>query len=330
MKKEEFVKGVKELINPVDVGTIHFIQSFNNFIPKKIQKKMVDKSGKQTPYMAFVVEPYSSFLFYEIKDLEKAKKLLPKGFRLIKTKIYEEDQEKYYAILGSFNAHTSGFWGMRTEFYVIAENIETGMLSWIIVDYDTNTITYDPKNILSNPNSNNSYVTVDYNGKVHVNIKNNEKRELTYSLNTKKGTMKTLDPRLWIEGNLSIAYGTKKSNGESGLFSLTFNPEEFDEAMRIPKEAFVLDSNNWYQDIIGKEPDEVLCFPYAQHFLSDSPGYSSLHKSEEELVENLNKINFKNIKTFSTKDFKKSFVIGGIVSIFTQLLLLLLLINAYR
>jgi hypothetical protein len=145
MNKKDFIKGVEKLVDPIDVGTLHFMQSINNFIPKKIQKRMVASSGKITPYMGFVVEPYSHFLFYELKDLEKAKDLLPEGFNLRKTRIFDDDTLKYYGILGCFKAHTSGFWGMRVEFYIIAEDESTGLLSWIIVDYDTNTITYDPK-----------------------------------------------------------------------------------------------------------------------------------------------------------------------------------------
>jgi hypothetical protein len=145
MNKDGFIKGVERLVNPIDVGTLHFVQSFNNYIPKKIQKKMVASSGQVTPYMGFVVEPYSYFLCYEIDDLEKAENLLPNGFKLAKTRVFEDDEPRYYGIFGCFNAHTSGFWGMRVEFYIIAEDENTGLLSWIIVDYDTNTITYDPK-----------------------------------------------------------------------------------------------------------------------------------------------------------------------------------------
>lgn len=39
MRKESFVKGVERLVNPIDVGTLHFVQSFNNMIPKKFRKR---------------------------------------------------------------------------------------------------------------------------------------------------------------------------------------------------------------------------------------------------------------------------------------------------
>lgn len=330
MKKNAFIKGVEKLVNPIDVGTIHFIQSFNNMLPLSIQKKMIRKSGEATPYMGFVVEPYSYFLFYEIKDMAKARSFLPEGFRLIKSKIYEDSEPKYYSIMGCFNAHTSGFWGMRVEFYVIAEDETTGMLTWIIADYDTNTITYDPKHGLSDPNAPGSLMTIDYNGTIHVDVKNLKGRRLNFSSNIKEGKMKSLDSRLWIEGNLSIAYGRLKADDDPGRFSLTFNPEEFKEGLQIPLANLDMTTNTWYPDLLGQVPDEALCFPYAQHLISDSPGHSSLYESESQLRKALETIDLDNAKPFSTKSFKKMMMVGGIMSMVSQTLLVLLLLLKYK
>ena len=122
MNKDNFSKGAERLVDPISVGSLHFIQQFNQLLPKPFQKLIVKASSKKTPYMGFVVEPYSLFLCYEIADLEKATALLPDGFELIKTKIFAQDEPKYYCIFGCFRAHTSAFWGMRAEFYIIAEN----------------------------------------------------------------------------------------------------------------------------------------------------------------------------------------------------------------
>lgn len=324
MNREQYMKGVERLVNPVDVGTIHFIQSFNNYIPKKIQKKMVAASGKKTPYMGFVVEPYSHFLFYEIKDLDKATSLLPDGYELMKTKVFDDDEPKFYGIFGCFNAHTSGFWGMRVEFYVIAKDLETGLLSWIIVDYDTNTITYDPMNALCDPNAEGSLLTIDYTGKLYVDVENEHGRKLVYSSQVSEGYMKALDQRLWIEGNLSIAYGRERVEDDPGKFSLTFDPLEFKEALRIDREHVQIDVNEWYQDMLEDDPSECLCFPYAQHYLSDSPGHYSRTDNEEELKDKLDSLDFGQIDVFSTDAFKRSFLVGGIVSAVINTILLVL------
>jgi hypothetical protein len=326
MRDGRFIKGVERLINPVDVGTIHFIQSINKNVPLALQKKMVESSAKITPQMGFVVEPYSYFLCYEIKDLDMAKTFLPDGFNLIKTKIFDDDDPKYYGIFGCFNAHTSGFWGMRVEFYVIAENEATGLMSWIIADYDTNTITYDPKHGLSDPNSPSSIITVDYDGKIFADVQNENGRKLIFEGDVTRGHMKALDKRLWIEGNLSIAYGKNKAEDDPGLFSLTFDPHEFDKALRMAPDSIEIDVNNWFPGLFEDTPSELVCFPFAQHFLSDSPGYSSHLEDENDLIEAVEKTDFNVVKVFSTEKFKKTFMIGSAVSLVSNLILLTILI----
>lgn len=326
MNKENFTKGVERLINPIDVGTIHFIQSFNNYIPKKFQKKMVNSSGNKTPYMGFVVEPYSFFLFYEIIDIEHAKTFLPEGFRIAKTKVFEGDEPKHYGIFGCFNAHTSGFWGSRVEFYIIAENTSTGLLSWIIVDYDTNTITYDPKNGFSDPSAVGSVITIDYKGEVFVDMVNKKGRKLIFNSNINTGKMKPLDQKLWIEGNLSIAYGKNKIEDEAGLFSLIFDPKEFEKALCIPRDSLSVHANDWFPGLFKDEPTKIVCFPYAQHFLSDSPGHSTDIKSQWDLIKVFKEIDFDKINVFSTNSFKTMFLVGAVISILINTILLLMVI----
>ncbi len=323
MNKVDFIKGVEKLIDPIEVGTLHFMQFFNNLLPKKIQKKFVDASAKKTPYMGFVVEPYSSFLCYEIKNLEMAKKMLPFGFKLVKCKVFVEDEPKYYCVFGCTNIHTSAFWGLRVEFYIMAEDIKTGLLSWLIVDYDTNTISYDPKNGLVNPNGHKSVITTDYNSNLIIDVKNKNNRRLSYDLNVGKGIMTKLDQKFWLEGNLSIGYGKNLSqNGD--IFSLKFNPEEVKEALKI--DDINIEVNNWFPGLFENKPSRVVCFPYAQHFISDSPGHSSNLRTKEELEKEINNIDFKKINVFSTKIFKLMILFGGILSLLVTITLLILLI----
>jgi hypothetical protein len=84
MSKTNFVKDVERLIDPISVGTLHFMQSFNQLLPKRIQKAIVKSSSKQTPYMGFVVEPYSLFLCHEIIDLHRLSLCSPAALSLSK------------------------------------------------------------------------------------------------------------------------------------------------------------------------------------------------------------------------------------------------------
>jgi hypothetical protein len=47
MNKTNFAKGVERLIDPISVGTLHFMQSFNQLLPKSIQKQFVKSSSKK-------------------------------------------------------------------------------------------------------------------------------------------------------------------------------------------------------------------------------------------------------------------------------------------
>ncbi|MEI6267108.1 MAG: hypothetical protein WCP14_04450 [bacterium] len=322
-----FAKGVEHLVDPISVGSLHFIQQFNRLLPKPIQKMLVKSSSKTIPFMGFVVEPYSSFLFYEITDIDQANELLPPGFKLVKTRAFEGDELKYYCIFGCFRAHTSAFWGVRSEFYIIAENEKTGLLSWVIVDYDTNTISYDEKNGLRGPNSSKSVVTINHRGTLFVEITRDDgSRKLAYDMNIERGKMKSLDQRLWLEGNLSIGYGRNLSDNNADVFSLKFEPCEVEKALEIPEDSLLLKSNTWYPGLFADKPSQVVCFPYAQHFVSDSPGSSSNLKNEEELISAVKKINFDNIEVFSTKSFKTMFLLGILASLTTTIILIVLLI----
>ena len=327
MNKTNFAKGVERLIDPISVGTLHFMQTFNQLLPKSIQKKVVKSSSNKTPYMGFVVEPYSLFLCYEIKDINKAKLLLPDGFKLIKTKIFTDDEPKYYCIFGCVRAHTSAFWGSRTEFYVIAEDQTTGLLSWIIIDYLTDTISYDSKNGLSSPNSNQSVMTIDYNGTILIDIqKKDNSHKLKLEANIEKSEMKHLDQRLWLVGNLSIGYGRNLSDNGADIFALKFEPGEVEKALTIPVSSLSLESNTWYPGLFSKDPSQIVCFPYAQHYISDSPGHSSVIKNKNELISAIDAIDFNKIRVFSTRSFKIMFLVGMVVSFTITVILVLLLV----
>jgi hypothetical protein len=328
MKISDFAKNVERLINPLEIGALQFLQTFTQKLPKAIQKNLVKDSAAKIPYMGFVVEPYAFFLCYEIKNEEMANKLLPEGFKLVKTKIFEDDEPKNYCIFGCFKAHTSAFFGARVEFYIIAEDQSTGLLSWIIVDYDTNTLSYDNKHALRLPNSTNGVITINHSGRVFVDMVNNDgNRGLVASCDITKGKMKKLDQRLWLEGNLSIGYGNELSAGDVGMFSLKFEPEEMAQALEIKLEDLNLELNKWYPGMFGDKPDQVLCFPYAQHFISDSPGRSSRLKNRDELVSSVKAIHFPNLEVFSTKPIKQMFLIGtGITWIIILIVMILLAI----
>jgi len=327
MYKNDFTKGVEKLVNPITVGSLHFMQTFNRLLPKRVQKLLVTSSSKKIPFMGFVVEPYSFFLCYEIVDVKQAVSLLPDGFSLIKTSIFNDDEPKYYGILSCFRSHTSAFWGTRAELYVIAEDKKTGLLSWIIVDYDTDTIRYDSQQGLRGPTCSNAVLTVDYRGTLFADIRrDDEGREIIFSASVTGGVQTPLNQRLWLEGNLSVGYGRVLSENNADIFSLKFEPGEVEQGLRIPHADFALESNTWYPGLFKESPSQLVCFPYAQHFVSDSPGSSSNIMNEAELVKAVQDVDFDNTPVYSTKSFRTMFLVSGAISLVITITLVVLLI----
>lgn len=283
MKVGDFAYGSERLIDPIQVGKVHYMQQWLRILPKTWQRKIVTSASKKSPQMGFVVEPYAFFLFYEIKDIEKTNALLPDGFEIMNSRVFAGDEEKYYGIVSIFRLHTSTFWGARSEFYVIAKNIKTGLMSWVILDYVSDTISYDKKHGLRSAEARHAVITTTCEGKLLTDIANSvDGRRVACEASLSNYKLRRLDEKLWIEGNTSIAYGREIAEGGE-LFSLTFMPEEMIQAWEIPLKDVTVKEISWFPEVLGGKLSKAACFPFAQHMLSDSPGNSTTYGSKEAL-----------------------------------------------
>ncbi|MBR2766759.1 hypothetical protein IKD67_01605 [Candidatus Saccharibacteria bacterium] len=297
----EYAEGVERLVDPIMVGQSHYMQKKLAKMPVWLQKKIVTSAAKKADKMPFVVEPYCTFLFYEIPVPERVEKFMPDGFRPAKSAVFEGDAEKYYGIVSMFRIHTSVFWGARAEYYLMAENTKTGLLSWVMMDYISDSISYDEIHGLKSPDVKAAVMTTTCEGDFVCEMRNksgSKKVECVASL--EKAKMRNLNERLWIEGNTSIAYGRLAGQPDGDLFSLTFFPEEMKRALDIS----LKDVSHFYvcSETVGKFGavlDKVVSFPYAQHMLSDSPGTHTHYGSEKALRAAVEKVNFKKIKTLA-------------------------------
>lgn len=327
MKDFDFIKNVEGLVDPIKVGSIHYLQQFLGRLPKNSQNKIIEGASDKTPHMGFVVEPYSSFLCYEIRDVAWANSLLSDNFEMIRSRVIKDEEPKYYALFGSFNVHTSAFWGQRMEFYLVARDKTTGLLSWIIVDYDTNTISHDKKGGLIGPTTSKSIITTDYMGNVIVDVvRKDQSRTLTYDFNVKDGSLLDMDPELWLFGNLSIGYSKELSNNSSEVFSLKFNPLEVEKAIRINDDKYTIETNTWYGDKLDKTPAHVLVFPYAQHMVSDSPGNASNYLSVDEMLIGKQALKFEGVEVYDPSSTTKLMMVSTSVMLGVILILIVALI----
>lgn len=326
MQKDEFIKGIENMVDPTNSATISYMQQYMKFVPKKLQSKIIESGAKRNNYMGFIVDPYPIFLCYEIKDIEGAKKLIDQDYELIKTKIFTDDMyAKYYIIIGAFNVRTSAFYGTRLETYVIARNKKTNLLSWVIIDYDTNTISFDPTKGLSPKNTKECILTTTYNQDLITKIQS-EKHILEVNAKLKTTNTKNLDQKLWLEGNLSVAYGKELNSGNTQGFSILFNALEVACAEEIVD--FEIINNNWYSDLIN-ECEHVITFKYAQHFLSDAPGHYSCINNEQEMENKIKQIDFKTINNYSSDSIQTMLFKGQIIPYIIIILLVLLIIITY-
>ena len=90
----------------------------------------------------------------------------------------------------------------------MAENAETGLLSWIICDYISDTISYDAKHGLKSPDVSGAVMTTTCEGDFVCDMMDETRKKYARcEMNLESAKTRKLDSRLWIEGNTSIAYG---------------------------------------------------------------------------------------------------------------------------
>lgn len=324
MNNEQFIKKIESMVKPIDTATLQLVAPLIKHVPSIVQNKLIEKSAANNPYMAFIVDPYSTFLFYEIVDFDMAKHMLPDGYKPIKTKTYEDSEPKYYAVFGSFNVRTSAFSGARLEVKIVAENNETGLLSWVIIDYESNTLSHDQLNGVVKQTTEKALYTINHEMNIIADFENSDKdRALIFNANLQNAKEKKMAKRLWVEGNISIGYGRIISQNSSQPFSLKFNPKQVEKAYQIPLSDLQVIKNSWFTGLFSDEPVAAVCFPYAQHYLSDSPGYHSNVKDIEDMVEQYENLDLTKMPDYSAKPLRKMFRSGIILN---SLLLLILLL----
>jgi hypothetical protein len=328
--EEKFIRHVEHLIDPKEVSYLYFYQNFKRLLPRSLFKKLLNKTAKKTPYMGFVIEPYSLFLFFKLKNIEKAKLLLPERYELKKTRIFADEEPEHYLGMGIFNTRASTFWGSRLESYLVAEDKETGNISWIFLDILSNTIIYIPAIGVADRNCKNAIYTTSSKGDVLLDFKEDTTdRQLILTGNITNGKMRGLDQPLWIIGNASVGHSKKYTEKNDDPFAVIFDPAEVEKALDIPTGDINIKLNTLFPDLAEPELCKVLCFPFAQHYIADSPGQRTYIKEINDMIENYNKIaDMNEIKTFSTRNIKIMLIFGlSLFVIIFIFLFILLIIN---
>lgn len=286
-----YIKITENMVVPSKVAATTQGSAFLRKLPLGLQRYIVNRGARTNPYMSFVVEPYSVFLAFEVTDIESAEKYLPPNYSLYPSAMFNDTEKCPCAIVSAFNVHTNVFWGSRVEFYLIAENCETGLLSWIIVEYESNTHSYDPSQGFIGPSTSHSVVTTSYLGEIIVDVASSKSNNiLVLTADMKNGVLTELDQRLWVEGNLSVDYGGELQQCTKP-FSLVFDPKEMMQALKLPLNDILLCTNTFGGDFLDPKPFEVACFPYAQHFVTTSVPTATTMRTADDLEKAVTDIN---------------------------------------
>jgi hypothetical protein len=286
-----YVKATEKRVVPADVANMIKRTETLRKLPVGLQRRIINAGSKRNPYMSFVVGPYATFLAFEITDTEAAEALLPPDYGLLPSAMFTDTEKRPCAILGAFNVHTNVFWGSRVEFYLVAENCKTGLLSWIIEEYESNTNSYDPGRGFVGPSTAHSVVTTSYRGEVIVDVASAESDNgIALTADLTGGVPTELDQRLWIEGNLSVDYGGDLQQCTKP-FSLIFDPGEMGQALKLPLDGISLCKNTFGGSMLDPAPFEVAVFPYAQHFITTSVPQATSMRTAEDLERAVNELN---------------------------------------
>jgi len=336
MTKDEnrkFIMKSESMVLPEDVTTISFLGDFNRILPKKTQQKIMEKGAQEIPYMGFIVDPYCFFMAYRIKNISGAQEMLPPGYELESTSLFEGYPQYPLMIFCAFSVRTSAFIGRRLEIYIIARNKKTGLLSWVIADYETNTNSHDPKNGFCGYTSEPSVLTTTPYGELLVHFKSRERSEEFFTtVNMDEGNFEALNQDLWVEGNLSIDYGGLLKNDNSKPFSLIFDPFLMKEAKNISLDHVEIGKNTYFKDILHMEtPIGAAVFPYSQHFIiKQDLTRDELMDKEDLFTQARAFLDRKGFKTMKGNDIKKPLYLGILISSLLNLgVIILLFLKAF-
>ena len=324
--EERFIKGVESLIQPMKVSNLLFFQKLKGLLPPILLKKLLYRASKNTPYIGFVIEPYSLFFFFKLKDIDAAKSMLPDRYELAKTRLFADDEPEYYMGIGNLSTRASTFWGTRQESYLIAEDKTTGLLSFIFIDILSNTLIALPTQGIVDPNCKKAVFTTSSKGEVFLDfVEAKTNRQLKASGSIKGGKIRKMDQRLWVMGNTSIGHSKELGQGDDNPFAVIFDPAEVEEALDIPTDNIHIIENTLFPGLAEQKVNTVVCFPYAQHYIADSPGCYTTIKDREDLIAKYNQVaEIEGMKTFSARTIVVQVsVLVAILALITTLLLLI-------
>ena len=137
--------------------------------------------------------------------------------------------------------------------------------------------------------------------------------------------MRRLDQPLWLMGNTSVGHCKRFIRGEDNPFAVIFDPAEVQEALDVPTEDIRITENTLFPGLAHPELSRVICFPFAQHYIADSPGCYTTVKDRDDLIRKYNILaEYEKFTTFSSRNIVKQITAGIFISLLIAVILLLI------
>ena len=138
--------------------------------------------------------------------------------------------------------------------------------------------------------------------------------------------MRRLNQDLWLMGNTTIGHCKKYIDGDDKPFAVIFDPAEVYEALDIPPEDIRITENTLFPGLANHEISKAICFPFAQHYIADSPGCYTTVSDRDALISKYNELaELEKLKTFSARTIVKQVLVGIAVTVIIILFLFLFL-----
>jgi hypothetical protein len=324
--EEKFIATVERLIDPMAVSNLLCFQSLKRLLPSFVLKRLLFSASRKTPHIGFVIEPYSLFLFFKLKDLELAASMLSDRYELAKTRLFADDEPDYYLGIGNLATRASTFWGNRQESYLIARDRKTGLLSWIFIGILSDTVIALPTKGIADANSRNAIFTTTSRGEIIVDFREDRTgRRLSLRGSLRNGAMRELDQPIWVMGNTSIGHSRELAAGDDEPFAVIFDPAEVERGLDIPPGDIRIEENTLFPGLAEPELSKVVCFPFAQHYIADSPGLRTFVKDRSDLVSHYTRLaGSENLRTFTARTIVVQIAVGLAASALVAALLVLI------
>lgn len=324
-----FIRNVEGLIQASETVSLVFFSSLLKYLPPGLLRRLLFHTSRKYPHIGFVIEPYCLFLFFPLTDPQAAQAKLPDRFELVPARIFADEDARHWFGMGIFNTRASTFWGSRLETYLIARDKESGITSWIFADILSNTIIAHPRSGITAPNCARALYTTNSQGEVFLDFRHDRTgRGLGLEGSLTAGRPRPLEQDLWIMGNASVGFVKDFGAPTHDPFAVIFDPAEVREALDIPVEDIRITFNTLVPDFADPHLAKAVCFPWAQHYMADSPGHRTFVRDPADMVEKYKEVaTMEGMKTFSTKGLKRGILVTVLVSLAACAALVLALIK---